>query len=88
MCLFCFQPEIPSLSTFSLHSNLSAYQSLLLKPEGELLVYYFFSCFIRENVRIENFCLSDLVDGCQQLGKGPSLPRVSALLPTLCTGML
>lgn len=35
MYLFCFQPEIPSLSTFSLHSNLSAYQGLLLKPEGE-----------------------------------------------------
>lgn len=67
MCLFCFQPEIPSLSTFSLHSNLSAYQGLLLKPEE---LFFFFSCFIREIVRIENFYLLDLVDGCQQLGKG------------------
>lgn len=70
MYSFFFQPEISSLSNFSLHSNSSAYQGLLLKPERELL------CpplprprFIRENVKIVDLCLLDLVDGCQQLGK-------------------
>lgn len=34
--LFSFQPEIPSLSTFSLHSTSSAHQDLFLKLGGEL----------------------------------------------------
>lgn len=66
MYSFFFQPEISSLSNFSLHSNSSAYQGLWLKPERELL---FSPRFIRENVRIVDLCLLDLVDGCQQLRK-------------------
>lgn len=75
MYLFCFQPEIPFVSTFSLHSSLSAYQGLLLKAEGEL----FFPALSKKKSQNCGLLFVELGGQTERFGEGlnlspPSLP--------------
>lgn len=65
MYLFCFQPEIPFMSTFLLHSTLSAYQGLLLKA-GEL----FFPALSEKKCQNCGFLFVELGGQIERFGKG------------------
>lgn len=64
---------------FTTFQFISLSEPLIKARRRIVFCFVFFSCFIRENVRIENFYLLDLVDGCQQLGKGPNFSPESQL---------
>lgn len=60
---------LPARNSLLIHFFITFQYISLSKPLIKARRSVVFSCFIRENIRIVDFCLLDLVDGCQQLGK-------------------